>query len=288
MTAGGVVATASPSLGPVLAALAGLPSTSLEELVARASLQTRVDRKYLLPVTEVRELLALLPPTTRVLEIDGVRGFAYRSLYFDTPDLLAYRMAAHRRPRRFKVRTRVYEESDECWLEVKVRGRRGDTVKHRLPHAPDDHGTLAPGRSFVDATLAENRVAAGHDLTFVPTLTTRYRRTTLHLPESDSRVTIDLGLTWHDGERALCLPETAVVETKTGARACHVDRLLWRGRYRPCRISKYTTGLAALRPQLPATPWRRTLRRDMPPSVRRAVPLAEVRLPELTDAVTAG
>lgn len=284
MTAPGGVATAPPSLGP---ALDRLPSISLEELVARASLQTRVDRKYLLPVSEVRQLLSLLPPQTRVLEIDGARGFAYRSLYFDTPDLLAYRLAAHRRPRRFKVRTRIYESSGECWLEVKTRGRRGDTVKHRRRYDLDDHTTLAPGRDFVDATLAANRIVASHDLTFAWTMTTHYRRTTLHLPESDSRVTIDLNLTWYDAERALCLPDTAVVETKTSAGACPVDRLLWRRRYRPCRMSKYTTGLAALRPHLPATPWRRTLRRYMPPEVRRELSLAEVRSPELANAARA-
>ena len=39
------------------------------------------------------------------------------------------------------------------------------------------------------------------------------------------------------------------------------DRLLWRGCIRPMRISKYATGLAALRPDLPDGPWRRALRR---------------------------
>ena len=40
-----------------------------------------------------------------------------------------------------------------------------------------------------------------------------------------------------------------------------VDRLLWQRGTRPARISKYATGLAALRPDLPDVPWRRTLRR---------------------------
>lgn len=267
------------------AALAGLPPIGLEELVACASLQTRVDRKYVLPARTAAALLAELPPETRVLQIDGAHSFAYRSLYFDTPDLLSYLMAAHRRRRRFKIRTRVYEQSGECWLEVKTRGPRGSTVKQRLPYDPADHARLTPGRPFVDAVLAEHRIAGSRQLSFAPTLTTRYRRTTLHLPDTNSRVTIDLGLSWHDGEGELCLPDMAIVETKTGARASHVDRLLWRNRYRPCRISKYTTGLAALRPQLPDTPWRRTLRRDLPASVRRSVPAAPPAAVDRRDAV---
>ena len=61
--------------------------------------------------------------------------------------------------------------------------------------------------------------------------------------------------------RCLRLPGLAVIETKTVAAACGVDRLLWQRGHRPGRISKYATGLAALRPELPAAPWHRTLRR---------------------------
>ncbi|MBQ0987996.1 polyphosphate polymerase domain-containing protein [Streptomyces sp. F63] len=247
---------------PLGAALGELPPIGLDELLACAMLQTRVDRKYVLPADALTTLLTRVPADTRVLEIDGDRRFAYRSLYFDTPDLLSYRLTAHRRRRRFKVRTRVYEQSDECWLEVKTRGSRDNTVKARLPYAPDDHDTLVPGRRFVDTTLAGNRIDGSHRFTFVPTLTTRYHRATLYLPGTNSRVTIDTGLMWRDGDRELCLPHMAIVETKTGSTASPVDRLLWQNKYRPSRISKYATGLAALRPYLPATPWRRTLRRD--------------------------
>ncbi|WP_051722692.1 polyphosphate polymerase domain-containing protein [Streptomyces albus] len=247
---------------PLGAALGELPPIGLDELLACAMLQTRVDRKYVLPADALSALLTRLPADTRVLEIDGDRRFAYRSLYFDTPDLLSYRLTAHRRRRRFKIRTRVYEQSDECWLEVKTRGSRDNTVKARLPYAPDEYDTLVPGRRFVDTTLAGNRIEGSHRFTFVPTLTTRYHRATLYLPGTNSRVTIDTGLTWQDGDQELRLPHMAIVETKTGSTASPADRLLWQNKYRPSRISKYATGLAALRPYLPATPWRRTLRRE--------------------------
>lgn len=249
----------APALGPGLERLDPIP---LDELIAHAALQTRVDRKYLLPLDAVRDLLERLPPDTRVLEVEGARNFAYRSLYFDTPELLSYLLTARRRRRRFKIRTRLYEHSQECWLEVKTRGPRGHTVKHRLPYDAEHHTSLTPGRPFVDTVLTEHRVTGGAHLAFAPTLTTRYRRTTLFLPGTHSRVTIDTDLAWEDGTRQLLLPRRVVVETKTGSTASPVDRLLWQDRYRPVRISKYATGLAALRPHLPATPWRRTLRRD--------------------------
>ena len=196
-----------------------------------------------------------------MLEIAAARSFAYESVYFDTLDLACYLLAAHRRRRRFKVRTRTYLDSGLSWLEVKTRGARQNTVKDRLPYQPDDHTTLAPGRGFVDTVLAARAIGTTDAMVFTPTLVTRYQRSTLYLPATTSRVTIDTDLNWDDGHRHLHLPNLAIIETKTGSTASRVDRLLWAMGHRPTRISKYATGLAALRPELPATPWRRTLRR---------------------------
>jgi hypothetical protein len=245
----------------VSAPVEDLPPISLEELVDRASLLTRVDRKYVLPVSQLEALVARVRSDARVLEIDGARSFGYESVYFDTPELTSYLLAARRRRRRFKVRTRTYLDSSQCFLEVKTRGAGGSTVKNRLPYELDHCTTLAPGRWFVDTALARESILASDDLDFTPVLVTRYRRTTLFLPATASRVTIDTDLEWYDGYQHLRLPTLAVVETKTGSTASSVDRLLWSCGHRPARISKYATGLAALRPDLPATPWRRTLRR---------------------------
>ena len=48
-----------------------LPAIQLADLVAEADLQTRVDRKYLLPFGDVQAYVDALPAGTRVLEIDG-------------------------------------------------------------------------------------------------------------------------------------------------------------------------------------------------------------------------
>ncbi|MEV4628174.1 polyphosphate polymerase domain-containing protein [Micromonospora sp. NPDC049523] len=246
-----------PSIG---SSLADLAPVGLAELIDRAALQTRVDRKYLVPLDELPDLLDRLAPYVRVLDIDGERAFRYESVYFDTPWLASYHCAAYRRRRRFKVRTRTYLDSAECWLEVKISGARGSITKHRLPYRLEDRGTVDPGRGFVDETLTRESICPGGS-TLEPMLVSSYHRATLLLPDSASRVTIDTGLNWHDGRATLQLPGLAVVETKTRAAASPVDRLLWQGGTRPARISKYATGLAALRLDLPSVPWRRTLRR---------------------------
>ncbi|MEV6799902.1 polyphosphate polymerase domain-containing protein [Micromonospora rifamycinica] len=275
-----------PPFAPVLAEL---PGVGLAELIDRAALLSRVDRKYLVALDELPGLLDRLAPHALVLDVDGTRSFRYESVYFDTPGLASYHGAAYRRRRRFKVRTRTYLDSAECWLEVKISGARGLVTKHRLPYRPEDRRTVRSGREFVDEALDLGSVRSapvgGH---LEPVLVTSYRRTTLLLPTTASRVTIDTDLCWQDDHHTLRLPAVAVVETKTRSAASPVDRLLWQRGTRPVRISKYATGLAALRPELPDTPWRRTLRRHFrsaPPPVPAGPPTRVIRTGQETSCV---
>jgi hypothetical protein len=243
------------------AALGTLPSIGLAELEGRAALQTRVDRKYLMAEDEAERLLGALRDEAVVLEIGGIRRFAYESLYFDTPGLSSYLRTAYRHRRRFKVRTRTYVDSGDCWLEVKVPGQRGSTVKYRTPHAREQHRDVSAGHAFVDDVFARHGLPAASRSALTSILRTEYLRFTLLLPGSDSRVTVDTDLRFSTDDRELRLPRTAVVETKTGAAASRADRQLWRWGHRPVAFSKYATGLAALRTDLPAAPWRRVLGR---------------------------
>ena len=292
--------------------LADLPAVHLDELTDQAALQRRVDRKYVLPVGACLPLLEELGGRgAHVLEIDDRRTFGYDSVYLDTADLTCYLQAAHRRPRRFKVRTRTYVDSGQCWLEVKTRDRRGWTVKHRTAYDVRDRALLtAEGRLFVEQVLTATGLGLDAGTTLDAALRSVYRRSTLHLPQTSSRVTLDTTLTFRGRGstsprrgtaaasgavtqrsvrpeavpqeavpleavpleavpleavtlEAVTLPGYAVVETKTDGRPCAADRLLWAVGYRPVRISKYGTGLAALDPDLPATPWRRVLGREL-------------------------
>ncbi|KOG35012.1 polyphosphate polymerase domain-containing protein [Streptomyces resistomycificus] len=246
-------------------AVGALRPIGLVELVARAELLTRLDRKYMLPVVDLPFVLGGLDEDVRVLEIDGRRDFGYRSVYFDTPALDGYLRTARQRRRRFKLRVRSYLDADRHFLEVKTRGPRGTTVKHRVPYDGDPHRLDQDARAYADGVLREARIdTAG--LRLDPVLTTSYRRTTLFLPATASRVTVDTGLTWSlpDGTATLRTPERAIVETKAGRAGSGADRLLWSLKHRPCPVSKYGTGLAALRPDLPSHRWLPVLRRHFP------------------------
>ena len=233
----------------------------LADLTAGAELLTRVDRKYVLSPDQAAALLDGLDARTLVLAIDGRRRFQYESVYFDTPDLLSYRQSALRRRRRSKVRTRSYLDTGGAFLEVKTRDSRGTTVKDRTPYDPSDRDRLTPAAlGFIDQTLAARGHAALAAAELTPTLVTRYRRLTLLPPESGVRVTVDTDLVWNYRRNALAVPGLVILETKSGSRPCDVDRLLWRAGHRPAAISKYGTGLAALRGDLPDNKWTRVLK----------------------------
>ncbi len=260
MTAVEPISRTVASPADLSAALDGLGGVGLAELVGAAELLTRRDRKYLVPRAAMVEALDRLPVAARVLDIDARRRFAYRSVYFDTPELESYLGAARRRPDRFKVRTRCYVDTDTCMLEVKTRDRRGRTVKRRIGcDAAEERGLGNAARSFVATIPRTASVVDG----LRPTLTTSYRRTTLLLDiDPPARVTIDTDLAWASAEGAdLQANDLVIVETKTSGRPCAMDQVLWSLGHRPVKISKYCTGLAALDPSLPANKWHRVLGR---------------------------
>jgi len=246
--------------------LATLPSVDLAQLNAAAELQTRVDRKYVLPLAGLPAVLSELPTGSEVLEIAGERTLRYASQYFDTPERDSYLSAARGRRRRFKVRARTYVDSGGSFLEVKTRGGRSATVKDRVPVTGDELDGDAV--AYASDMLRDAGIPRARDIAerLQPVLVTRYRRATLLLPatahDEVSRGTVDVDLTWISADGGvLALPRTVIVETKSGRRSGALDRALWRHGHRPARISKYGTGMAALDASLPAHRWRRVLTR---------------------------
>ena len=238
-----------------------LSAVTLAELNDRAELLTRTDRKYVIAAQDLDAVVTCVLGL-RVLEIDGRRSSRYESTYLDTVGLDSWSAAAHPRRRRWKVRTRVYADTGERWLEVKTRGLRGTTVKERLPHdAPDVSG---PAAAWVRDRLGAAHVHDVDTAGLVATLHTSYRRTTLLLPGDAGRATVDRDLRWVSGHGTAEVHDVLVVETKSGTPGPGpLDRRLWELGHRPVRISKYGTGLALLTPDLPRNRWHRVTSRHL-------------------------
>ena len=235
-----------------------LAPLTLEQVLAVADLQTRTDRKYLVPPEVFGRLVDALGAGLGILEIDGARRFRYESVYFDTPALDSYLGAAHGRRRRSKVRTRSYLDSGDCMVEVKTRGGRGETVKTRMPYDIGRREVL--DAAALDFVRTHARLPTGAAL--APVLTTAYSRATLVDMATGARLTCDAGLLCSTpaGDQ-VALPRELLIETKSAGAPTSADRFLWRAGFRPSAVSKFCVGMAALDPALPANKWNRILRR---------------------------
>lgn len=237
------------------------PGISLAEVDSAAALQRRVDRTYLVTPGQLLRLADALGPGFRALQIADRRLMRYDSVYFDSPDLALFRAHRQGRRRRFKVRIRMYADSGACFVEVKTKSGRGETVKHRVPH-PAGLRTVLDQRAteFVHAVIGEQYGVEVPRLDAA--LESRYRRATLVDPVAGERLTCDVDLTWSAGGGALVSgPDRVLLESKTTGRG-RADEILPAWGIRPLSMSKYALGIALLRPELAANKWSRLLRTE--------------------------
>jgi hypothetical protein len=146
----------------VAGSVAGLQAASLAEVIERSALQARIEHRYLVPLERFAELAARLPDTYAVLEIDQLRGFAYESVYFDTPDLLTYRQHLQGRRRRYKVRTRAYLDSGTARSRSSSRGGGSRRSRRGCPTPSPTGHTSTRRRTRSSPTSSGRRTASPH------------------------------------------------------------------------------------------------------------------------------
>ncbi|HEY3019323.1 MAG TPA: VTC domain-containing protein, partial [Solirubrobacteraceae bacterium] len=181
---------------------------SLDELNARAALLTRVDRKYILDQRTLGAFADAIARDFLILEIATRKVFTYETVYFDSAALEAYHAHVQGRRRRYKLRTRRYVDSDRHVFEIKLKGPRGATVKHQLPIAAGEHGTMTEATERFAREVLTAAYGHGPADAVDPALTMTYRRVTLAAKADAERVTCDFGLTF--GSAALA-PGRAIV-----------------------------------------------------------------------------
>ncbi|MFC0581806.1 VTC domain-containing protein [Micrococcoides hystricis] len=257
-----------PARQALEAAAAERETITLDEVLAQAALQTRVDRKFLLTPEEFTAFTAHLGDIFRVMHIDGQRTFHYASTYFDTEDFEQYRAHRQGRRRRYKVRSRTYVDTGLSMFEIKTKGLRGATVKHRIEQPPQHAHHLSQRTfSFLKDVLHREYDQRPPDLQ--PVLDSSYVRATFVDPVDGERVTADAELFYTDGQRKVYGPERIVVETKTANGRGVCDQALADLGIREVSMSKYCIGVALLNPQLPANRWARLLRSEFQDCVSR-------------------
>lgn len=221
---------------------------SLDQLNAKAAMLERLDNKYVVRAPVLQQATAELARHFDVLEIDGLRSFTYDTCYFDDEQLHCYLDHHQGRRKRCKVRVRHYTDADLCFVEVKLKDRRGVTVKKRLKTRPDLYGMLdTAAREHIDSAY-RNLYGDAFPLQLQRVMEMRYRRITLVAREGGERMTIDGGIEFRsDGRMRRTDADVFVVETKSANANGLADRILRRLHQHPTNsCSKYCVGMAAL------------------------------------------
>jgi hypothetical protein len=232
------------------AVLAGFAPPSAELLAGRELLR-RTDSKFVLRASQLPALVDGLEREYAAFAVGAGKIAEYRSLYLDTPELVCYH--DHRRGKRLrhKVRVRHYPDRSMSFLEVK--SKQNDLVSHKR-RIPIPFGSEA----ITEAELAFLRGILGDAFACAlrPELRVDYRRVGLLGLGNDERVTIDLRLDFVslDG-RAQRMEDAAIVEVKqsSASRTSPILRRLAAIGSREQSLSKYTTAIATMRPEVRRT-----------------------------------
>lgn len=221
-------------------------SVSLQELNQKAAMLERLDNKYVLKADALASAVPDLVRKFEVLEIDGLRAFTYDTCYFDDADLHSYYDHHQGRRQRIKVRVRRYVDAALCFVEVKLKDKRGATVKKRMPYELNKFGTLDAAALAHVRQNFEALYQRPFEHTLAPVLNMSYRRITLVATDGGERMTIDFDIRFHGANGALGpASDMFIVETKSAQGRGLADDVLRGLHQRPTSAcSKYCVGMS--------------------------------------------
>jgi hypothetical protein len=208
-------------------------------------LMNRTDTKFVFEYDLLEKVLGEIKEHYFILDINGTRLSAYRSLYFDTDDFKFYHEHHNGKKNRNKVRFREYIDSGLCFLEVKKKNNKGKTIKERVK-VPEIPGTMTDeGKQFVHDIMGREEVLVAKHWNM-------FSRITLVNKSIKERLTIDLDIKFKGDNSETDLEKMVIAEVKQEKvnYASAFMRIIKENGVRPFRISKYCMATASLYPLL--------------------------------------
>lgn len=169
-----------------LAVLQQFDSLAMSELMDRAELMDRSDRKFVFHRDLLSAILLDCVADYHILEMGGHRYFDYDTEYYDTPDWQFYLQHHRGKANRYKVRRRTYGSTGEEFIELKHKTHKGNTQKIRV---------MGHSLESAQSLLLEH---LGGDIVqqLRASLCVQYQRITLLHKSKNEKVTLDFSLRW--------------------------------------------------------------------------------------------
>lgn len=205
-------------------------------------LMNRVDVKYLIPLNLLPSILQEANPYYKILEVSQERICPYETLYYDTSDFSLYNNHLHGRTNRYKIRFRNYVNSNLSFFEIKFKNNKGRTIKTRIKQPTE--ASLLLNEESADFLHQQTPLEATN---LRGNLWVRYRRITLVSLLSAERLTIDLNLSFENGQYQKNFDEIAIAEVKQEQMSgSPIIEILKKHQLRRGSISKYCLGIMSL------------------------------------------
>ncbi|MEM6726733.1 MAG: polyphosphate polymerase domain-containing protein [Bacteroidota bacterium] len=228
--------------------------------IGQENLMDRHDLKFVLHTDQILSFLHALSPDWQVLQINEQSIHQYENLYFDTPGFQCYLDHHNGRRSRYKFRSRQYQVTGECFLEVKQKTNTERTIKIRRVRAPKENHLTEVEKEWLNSLqqLHESQ-------NLEPKLFTRYHRISLIHPKGP-RMSIDLDLEMESiGDKATySMKDLGIIELKRGYQQSSfgVIASLREMGIHAFPISKYCLGIYLSHPQIKKNKfkakWRKT------------------------------
>jgi hypothetical protein len=202
----------------------------------------RVDTKFLLHKDSLKSVLDAIQADYKILQVSNDRFMTYNSVYFDTRNSYFYHMHHNGISHRIKVRIRNYVESNLCFLEVKQKDSKGNTVKNRIKVDGLSSTLNQTANNFIQNTT-------GQSIALEKSIENLFNRFTLVSTQMQERVTFDTNLSYNGD---IFNKDLVIIELKQAKlnRLSPLFKALKSKRIHPYSISKYCIGMASLNPDL--------------------------------------
>ena len=220
----------------------------LAQLNSESAMLERLDNKYVVHQSVLQHVVGFLTEHFDILDIEGKRAFTYETLYFDDAQRTCYFEHHQGRRQRCKIRVRNYTDTRSCFVEIKLKDKRGRTIKKRLAYPVDKYGVLDEQAMAHIRTSYSVLYGREFDVTLKPVLEIRYRRVTLAAKNGGERITIDTDLVFSGAGGSCPINDSLfIIETKSANGNGIADKVLRLLHQHPtANCSKYCIGTALL------------------------------------------
>jgi len=207
------------------------------------SLMNRTDTKYVFHAGLLPGILTQARENYRILTIGKTRLFQYNSLYYDTEDLKFYLEHHNGLRPRYKVRFREYVDTKASFLEIKRKTNSGRTRKSRMKVEEIENSLSSSSLEYIKQSVPADTTA------LKPALWTLFKRLTLVAFSEDERITIDMDLSFSQGDKEKKLPNLVICEVKrdVSTGSSQFMRLLKQHHIYPGNMSKYCLGTVLMK-----------------------------------------